>query len=124
MWLQTISTPTNTGEEKTNNERSIKLTTAENDDEFIPKHSKKPKTFSGEIGMDCINVEAYEQLLQDSYQPSIEGSEDEIISVLDIYVVIPTIAIDTTWGWKSKIIGELNRKRKYSNEIWGQNQVL
>jgi hypothetical protein len=57
--------------------------------------------------MDYLDVETYEQLLQDPYQPSIEGSEDEIISVLDIYIymVIPTIAIDSSEAEKEKIPG-------------------
>ena len=59
-----MSLPTNTGEEKTNNKRSSKSTTAGNDDEFTPK---KPKTFSAGNGLDYLDVETYEQLLQDPY---------------------------------------------------------
>jgi len=40
--------------------------------------------FAGENGLDYLDVEIYEELLQDPYQPSIEESDNEIISVLDI----------------------------------------
>jgi len=47
-----------------------------------PNILQKPKTFIGEIGMDNLDVETIEQI-QDYDQPSVQGSEDEIISVPD-----------------------------------------
>jgi len=71
-----MSQLTNIGEGK-KKKRDSKLS-AEKDDEIIPSSSKKPKSFIGEIGMDNLDVQTIEQL-QDHGQPSIMGSEDEIV---------------------------------------------
>ena len=79
-----MSTPTNTEEEKTIHKRSSTEITEGEDDDVSLNLPKKPKTVTGANGMDYLDVETYEQLLQDPYQPSIE--EDETISVLYIYI--------------------------------------
>ena len=55
---------------------------ADKDDEFIPSASKSPESFIAEIGMDNLDVETIEKI-QDHDQPSIMGSEDEIVSIPD-----------------------------------------
>ena len=64
-----MSTPTITEEEKTKNKRSSTAITARDDVEFILKLPKKPETVTGANGMDYLDVETYEKLLQDLYQP-------------------------------------------------------
>ena len=118
-----MSTPTNTEEEKTIHKRSSTEITERDDDEFILNLPKKPKTVTGANGMDYLDVETYEQLLLEPYQPSIGDSEDEIISVLDIYIymVIPTIAIDSSEAEKEKCLANLAAKEntlmKYADKI-------
>ena len=61
--------------------RSSKSSADKNDtNEFIPKSFKIPKSFIGESGEDNLDVETIEQI-QDHDQPSIMGSEDEIVSI-------------------------------------------
>ena len=80
MVTDNVNTNKHRGRE-TNNKRSFKSKTAGKDDEFIPKHSKKPKIFTGENGMNYLTIEK----IKGPYQPFNEGTEDEIITVLDIY---------------------------------------
>ena len=56
-----MSTPANTEAEKTKNKRSSTAVTARDDDEFILKLPKKPKTVTGANGMDYLDIETYEQ---------------------------------------------------------------
>ena len=72
LCFQKRSIPTNT---------EIKQAT-EKDDDIIPISYKKPKTLIVEIGEDNLDVEIIKKI-QNLYQPSIEGSDDEMISVLD-----------------------------------------
>ena len=77
-----MSKPTKIGDEDMKKKRSSKSLPADKDDEFISTSSKNPKSFIGEIGMDNLDAETMEQIL-DHDLPSIIGSEDKIVSIPD-----------------------------------------
>ena len=76
-----MSKQTNIGEAKKKKKQGSK-SSANKDDEVIPSSSENPKSFIGEIDMDNLDVETIEKI-QDHEQPSIQASEDEIVSVPD-----------------------------------------